>query len=382
VSAYDVVVVGAGVVGVCTAWELARRDARVCLLDRGAIGDGTTGGASGHVLSGDGDAGPVLELARHGQPLFAELEDHLGPGVHIRRRGALVVHPDEATWLAEPARVQRLREAGVDARLLGPGEVRALEPQLTGAIHGAVHVAGDLQCDPQALTAGLAYELRRLGVDVREHAEVGEIVVEHAAAVGARVGDELVRGRAIVIAAGAWSGQLARSAGMPLPVEPRAGRLVRLRMPAADDSFLRHTVLDGAELAATAATDPERRASTVLETTWDGRLIVGATRERSGFGAPAADPELERSLLARAARLVPAIAELRPERSWVGFGPWTPDRRPVIGESSLVPRLWVATGHDGAGVALGPITGRLLAAAIAGDRPALDLAPFGPDRFL
>ena len=84
---------------------------------------------------------------------------------------------------------------------------------------------------------------------------------------------------------------------------------------------------------------------------------------------------------ARAARLVPAIADLTPDSTWVGFRPWLPDGLPAIGPSHTAPGLWLGTGHEGAGIQLGPITGRLLAQAITGETPDLDLSPFKPDRF-
>ena len=133
-SAPDVVVVGAGIVGASTAWELSVRGARVLLIDAGAVSGGTTGLGEGNVLCSDKDAGPELELTRLGLARYAAIEAELGPVARIRRKGALVVHPDAGTWAAEPARVARMRAAGVVARLLEPPEVRMLEPALTGAI--------------------------------------------------------------------------------------------------------------------------------------------------------------------------------------------------------------------------------------------------------
>jgi glycine/D-amino acid oxidase-like deaminating enzyme len=120
--------------------------------------------------------------------------------------------------------------------------------------------------------------------------------------------------------------------------------------------------------------------STVVETTWDGDVLVGASRERRGFDLEV-DEAVSRALLERAGRLFGGLAELPRAAAWAGLRPWLPDHLPAIGESALVPGLWVATGHEGAGVALGPITGRVLAQAYCGEAPAMDLEPFTPDRF-
>jgi D-hydroxyproline dehydrogenase subunit beta len=167
---------------------------------------------------------------------------------------------------------------------------------------------------------------------------------------------------------------------VPLPLEPRKGQLIRLHLPAPDEGFINHKVIDGSYLLAVADTGERRFVATVVETTWDGHVIVGSSRERSGFD-PAVDDELSGTLRARAARLFPALADLPVDDAWVGFRPWLPDGLPAIGPSAAVPGLWLATGHEGAGVVLGPITGRVIAQRLTGEAPAFDLAPFDPERF-
>jgi D-hydroxyproline dehydrogenase subunit beta len=380
-SAPDVVVVGAGIVGAATAWELARRGVAVTLVDRGEVSGGTTGLGEGNVLCSDKDAGPELELTVLGRALYDELDALLGDVARIRRKGALIVHPDERTWAAEPARAQRLWAAGVEAELVeGAGAVRALEPNLTGPVHGALRVPGDLQCDPRAIAQALAGEAQRHGATVRTGTPVRAIGVRDGRVTGVELADGPLAAGAVVLAAGPWSRPLADDAGLALPLEPRKGQLVRLRLPVADERFLRHKVVDGSYLLSVASTDAGRRLSTVVETTWDGHLVVGSSRERCGFDATV-DHELAGQLRARAARLVPGVADLEPEDAWVGFRPWLPDHLPAIGPSEAIQGLWVGTGHEGAGVALGPITGRVLAQGITGEAPPMDLTPFRPERF-
>ena len=86
-------------------------------------------------------------------------------------------------------------------------------------------------------------------------------------------------------------------------------------------------------------------------------------------------------MLERAARLMPGLRALPFARAWSGLRPWLPDHLPAIGPSRAVEGLWAATGHEGAGVALGPVTGRLVAQALCGEATLMDLAPFDPDRF-
>jgi glycine/D-amino acid oxidase-like deaminating enzyme len=187
-----------------------------------------------------------------------------------------------------------------------------------------------------------------------------------------------IAARAVVIAAGAWSAPLAAAAGLPLPLEPRKGQLVRLAAPA--PGLIRHKVVDGSYLRSVASGASGLQVGTVVETTWEGDVLVGSSRQRRGFDT-SVDPAVSDALVARAAGLFPRLARLRVAAAWAGLRPWLPDHLPAIGPSRRVPGLWVATGHEGAGVALGPVTGRLVAQLLCGEPPDVEPAPFDPDRF-
>ena len=365
----EVAVVGAGIVGAATARELAVRGVGVVLLDAGQVSGGTTGLGEGNVLCSDKDAGPGLELCVRGLELFDELEERIGAEARIRRKGALIVHPDEATWAAEPERLKRLRAAGVRSRLVPAGEVRELEPELTGELCGASLFEADLQCAPRAIARALAREAAEAGAELRTGARVAEI-----GGGGVVLADgERVPAGTVVIAAGPWSAALAGSAGVPLPLEPRKGQLVRL-----GPAPIRRKVVDGSYLGSVLSDDAGLQVTTVVETTWDGDVLVGSSRERSGFDTEV-DSAVSEAMVARAARLFPRLATLPRADAWAGLRPWLPDHLPAIGRAA--DRVWLATGHEGAGVALGPVTGRLVAQLYCGEPPVVDPAPFRADRF-
>jgi glycine/D-amino acid oxidase-like deaminating enzyme len=369
----EVAVVGAGIVGAATAWELHARGVDVALLDRGEVSHGTTGLGEGNVLCCDTDPGPELVLTVAAMDVYDELEERLGEVARIRRKGALVVHRDPATWAAEPERVRRL---GVDMRLVEAGELRAMEPELTGAVEGASFFPRDLQCAPRAIARALAQDLPRvhtgteaLGVDL-----AGGRVAALRTSAGA------LPCAAVVIAAGPWSRALAEAAGAVLPLEPRKGQLVRLRAAARGERFIRHKVVEAGYLASVASADAGLQVTTVVETTWDGDVLVGSSRERRGFDL-SVDDAISDAMLARAAELVPGLRGLPVDAAWAGLRPWLPDHLPAIGPVGAVGGLWLNTGHEGAGVALGPVSGRLLAQLYTGEPAVVNPAPFAPDRF-
>jgi len=373
-----VIVVGAGMLGAATARELAVRGVDVVLLDAGEVSGATTGLGEGNVLCSDKDAGPELELAIHGLAMYAELEADLGDLAQIRRKGALIVHPDPETWAGEPARLDRLAAAGVEGRLLEGDEVRALEPELTGELCGAAYFPHDLQCAPRAIAQALTREVP----DVRTGCRVHEIVVADGRVIGVGTDAGSLAADVVVVAAGPWSAALAATAGLELPVEPRWGQLLQLAVPAVrrQPRRIRHKVVDGSYLASVTDPDAGLQVTTVLETTWEGDVVVGSSRARRGFD-DSVEPAVSEAMLARAERLMPGLRALPVARAWSGLRPWLPDHLPAIGPSRAVDGLWAATGHEGAGVALGPITGRLVAQALCGEATDVDLAPFDPDRF-
>ena len=158
---------------------------------------------------------------------------------------------------------------------------------------------------------------------------------------------------AVVLAAGVWTAPLAASAGLSLPVEPRKGQLVLLRAPGDAPRFIRHKVVDGSYLRSVASASPGLQVTTVLETTWDGDVLVGSSRERRGFDV-SVDASVGDAMVERGARLMPGLRALPRSGAWAGLRPWLPDGLPAIGASAAADGLWVATGHEGAGVALGP----------------------------
>ena len=334
----DAIVVGAGICGAAAAFFLQERGLDVLLLDRGEVSGGTTGVGEGNVLVCDKPPGPERELSLLGRDLWVELGERY-PAGRVTRKGALLLdHP-------------------------GGSEGAELEPALAPGVR-VLHEPDDLQVDPGAFTLALA-----AGLNVREGAAVasveqGRVTLED----GERLACEHV-----VVATGPWSAALTG-----LPLEPRKGQLVALAAPR---RLIRHKLIEAAYMDAVVAGDEGLAVAVavVVEQTLDGdEVLVGSSRERVGF-EPTVRDDVTQAMLERAARFVPALSELPVTRSWCGFRPWLPDGLPAIGP--LGPGIWTSTGHEGAGICNGPISGRLLASMICGEQPDLDPAPFDPRRF-
>ena len=374
---YDVVVVGAGIVGAACTYFLARAGLTVAVVERGTVASGTTGAGEGNILISDKAPGPELELAQLSQRLWRQLGDDLGRGAELDPKGGLVVAagPGERSQLDRFAATQAA--AGVDVRPVEPPDLRELEPHLTDGLAGGVLYPEDMQVQPMMAAALLLRRARDLGAELRFREEVTGVEAPAGRVAGVRTRAGVLRTGLVVNAAGPWAGELATRAGVTLPVLPRRGFII---VTEALPPMIRHKVYTADYVANVASSSAGLETSTVVEGTASGTVLIGASRERVGFDR-SSSLRVVGMLAAQAARLFPVLAEARAIRFYRGFRPYCPDHLPVIGPDERLPGLLHACGHEGAGVGLAPATGHLIAQIAAGEPPAVPLRPFDPHRF-
>ena len=376
-SAYDVVVVGAGIVGACCAWELVQSGLSVCVVDRSGVASGTTGAGEGNILVSDKEPGPELELALLSRDLWHQLADVLPSDVEVEHKGGVIVSATDDGFAALRRAAAQQRDAGVDARDVDRHALAELEPHLSPAVIGGVHYPQDMQVQPMLAAAHLLRLARERGAGLRIRTEVLDLVIDRGRVVGVVTDRGEIGCRWVVNAAGTWGGEVGRRLHAPIPVLPRRG-FILVTEPVGD--IVRHKVY-GADYAANVASDSAGlETSPVIESTQSGTVLIGASRERVGFDPSTSYGVLGR-LAAQAISLFPALSGVRVQRAYRGFRPYCPDHLPVIGTDPRVDGVVHACGHEGAGIGLAPATGRLVAEAITGVAPSLDLGPFSPVRF-
>ncbi|GAA0394729.1 FAD-dependent oxidoreductase [Streptomyces luteireticuli] len=371
----DVIVVGAGAVGAACAYHAGRAGLSVTVVDRGPVAGGTTGAGEGNILVSDKEPGPELELALLSGQLWRELADALPPDIEYEPKGGLVVADDRERLDALRALAAAQSAAGVEAYEVPAAALRDLEPHLAPGLAGAVHYPQDAQVMPALAAARL---LRASGARLRLGEEVTGLLTTAAGRVrGVRTTRGDLHAPAVVNAAGAWAGSLASGIGAGLPVLPRRGFvLVTEPLP----RVVRHKVYTADYVADVAGDTAALRTSTVVEGTAAGPVLIGASRELSGFDRTLSIPALRR-LAAGAVALFPVLAGVRALRAYAGFRPYLPDHLPAIGPDPRVPGLVHACGHEGAGIGLAPATGLLVARALTGGELPGWTRAFRPERF-
>ncbi|MET9015839.1 FAD-binding oxidoreductase [Streptomyces olivaceoviridis] len=371
----DVVVVGAGMTGAACALYAAHAGLDVRLVDRGPVAGGTTGAGEGNLLVSDKEPGPELELALLSARLWAELAGELGAAIEYEPKGGLVVASTPGALAALRDFAADQRTAGVTAVPVDAGQLADVEPHVAPGMAGAVHYPQDAQVMP-ALAA--AHLVRASGAALHTGRTVtGVLRTARGAVRGVRTDRGDIHAPAVVNAAGTWGGDLASLAGVRLPVLPRRGFvLVTEPLP----RMVRHKVYAADYVADVASDSAALRSSPVVEGTAAGPVLIGATRERVGFDRSLSLTAM-RALAAGAIGLFPFLERVRALRTYAGFRPYLPDHLPAIGPDPRVPGLFHACGHEGAGIGLAPGTGQLIAQALTGKAPELDLTPFRPERF-
>lgn len=415
-SSPRVIVVGGGVIGVCSAYYLRRRGADVVLLERDAIAAGASYGNAGTVSAGH----PPLNRPGRMKAALTQMMDPTSP-LYVKPRWDpalwkwLLRFARHCTWehveycmgVMAPLGMEALalfdamveeeaiacgytrdgyfdicrtekglqyarHEAGIIRRYgyhpedLTGDELREREPALNRSVLGGVYYPEARTLDPNAFTRAVAERFEGAGGEVRLGFDAMDVVVSGGRATGVRGRDgDVVEGDAVVLATGPFSLEMAARLGTPLPVAPGKG-------------YHRDVPLDG-------GSPPLRIAGVLNErsvfcTPMDGFVRYAGTMEFSGLNQIMRRPRLEQ--LTRSAReYFDGFGDAAPLSEWCGLRPVCADGLPIVGALPHVEGVVVATGHGMLGLTLGPITGRAVATEVLDGRPEASSAPLSPERF-
>jgi glycine/D-amino acid oxidase-like deaminating enzyme len=262
---------------------------------------------------------------------------------------------------------------------MDPQHLREAEPHLAGDLTGAIYFPEDAQVQPMQAAAALMRAANECGAFFLDHTELLAVERDRQGRVsGAVTSKGRIGAPRLINAAGPWSPWIARMVGLDLPVQPRKGHIVVTEpLP----QLVHHKVYEAGYGETVGSNASDLQIAAVVEGTRSGTILMGSSRQLVGFHQPV-EVRVIRAIAQRAVRFFPVLGSARALRAYAGFRPFTPDHLPIIGEDPRVPGYYVDTGHEGAGIGLGPISGKLLSQLILGLPQDLDLAPFRPTRFV
>lgn len=408
----SVAIVGGGIVGLCSAYYLARAGFKVTVLERGP---------SDHAGCSLGNAGMVVPS--HFEPLAAPGMVGLGLKMMLNPKGPFAIKPSlnaelvgwawrfarscnrahvescaellrdlnlasralyvemkgafgmeclgllmlcrtESTLHEEAELAARAKALGLDTAVLSSSELKALEPDHRMNVAGAVHFRDDCQLDPVRLMAWLAAECQSLGVTLTYDAEVTETVREGGRVKALKGAFGEVTADEFVLAAGSWSGSFARQLGLRMPMQAGKGYSFDLH---GSRTLQRCAILVGARVAVTPMADRIRFAGTMeitgIDLSINRRRLQGILESIPQFFPDVVVPE-EKDL-----------------RVWAGLRPCSADGMPYLGRPAGFENLIIATGHSMMGMSLGPVTGKIVTALACREETGFNMNPMAPDRF-
>jgi glycine/D-amino acid oxidase-like deaminating enzyme len=413
----DVVVIGGGIIGVFTAYYLARRGVSVALVEKGRIGAEQSSRNWGWCRQQNRDA-RELPMASKSLDLWERFAAESGEDTGFRRCGLLYLSNDEAELARWASWRDFAKTAGVTTHMLGSREA-AERGQATGrGWKGGVFSPTDGTADPGKAAPAVAAALVKLGGSVHQGCAARGIEMEGGRVSGVVTEAGVIKTRTAVLAGGAWASSFCRQLGVRFPqasvrqsilsVSAVQARLPDALFTAGVAATRRNDGRYALAISGRARVDltpqfmrfaPQfvpmfaKRWRNLLpgglegvrgghETLARWRLDAPTPMERVRILDPRPDPAAIRETLRRAVELLPDLREATVTDTWAGFVDSTPDGVPGIGEVPGVPGFILAAGFSGHGFGIGPGAGHLIADIATGAEPIVDPAPYRPGRFI
>jgi len=376
----EVVIIGGGIIGASCAYFLSETGLDIHLIERHFPASGTSRACDGLVLLWDKAPGAELVLAKKSLSLWNQLNDELDAEFGFEHAGTILLAEEDALLQAGLEKAEMIRQNGQRAEVLDSRALRDLEPELAPDLPGGVLFPDDLQVDPRRATLALLAVAQENGLALHTGTEVLEIKRIQS---GDRPVFTIVTQSGeistpnVICAAGIWSKGIARMVGLDLPVKPRKGHIL---VTAKKPGFIKHPLLEGTYVTTVQSAADDLQVAFVAEMTETGTMLLSSSRQFAGDDRSVSIDVIQ-AIARRARRFLPGLENTQVIRSYAGLRPWSPDHLPLIGPVQSVPGFYLATGHEGAGIGLAPVTGKLIAEWVA-DTTWSDLADaFLPDRY-
>ncbi|SEB11936.1 NAD(P)/FAD-dependent oxidoreductase [Pedobacter hartonius] len=307
---------------------------------------------------------PLRDISLLSKELYADLTAKIGD-FGLSNNGILMLYKTEKVEEEELHTAEQARALGLDAVSLSAAEARQLQPGLELNVKGAVHYRCDAHLNPNLLLALLQRNLLESGVEILKNAEVTKMVHEKGKITLLVAAGQEYAADHYVLATGSWSPEIAKRAGFKIPLMPGKGY-----------SFMVENTQKNMHIAALLC------EAKVSVTPMGGKIRFGGTMEIDAINDRIHINRVK-GIVESIPAYLPGFQPDLPEKKdiWFGFRPCSPDGLPYLGNSKALHNLTVATGHGMMGISLGPATGMLLSELVNGTPPSMDIQPFSPDRY-
>ncbi len=382
----DIIVIGGGVIGTSIAYNLSKEGKKVTLIEKDDHARGASGSSDQLVLMQSKKPGVHLALALESLKMYKTLEEELGEPIHFRQLGGLILIENEDEMKLMEEFVERQRKTGLDVSIISLEEINKLQEGIAQDIIGATYSPMDAEVDPIALNVAFARAAKREGAEILLGTEVTDILVEDGRVTGVETDNGSYHAPVVINAAGVWAPLLAQKVGFDAPIKPRRGQIC---ITDEVDYFVHMPVLSAKYIMAKHNPDLLKDAPEVvsrlgiglaLSQSPKGNIMFGATREFVGYDKGVTYEGIS-EVIKNAVRYFPKLKDMSIIRTMGGMRPFTPDGLPLIGWTEGIEGFFMAAGHEGDGIALAPVTGRVVSDIILKGETFVDMSGFDPNRF-
>ena len=363
---FDVVIIGAGIVGSACAAECINEGLKTAIVEAKIIGGGATAAGMGHLVVMD-DSEAQFALTSYSCKLWSELKEDLPPSIEYEACGTIWVAADDEEMAEVRRKEKYYTERGVNVQLLDAKALHEAEPNLRSGLAGGLRVPNDCVIYPPCAAQFFVDRAVSNGATLILGKKVKNIQKD-----GVLIDDDTFLSSGLVVnATGSWAPLLTSG----IDVKKRKGHLlITDRYP----GFVKHQLVElGYLKSAHSVTDDSVAFN--IQPRKTGQMLIGSSRQY-GIESSQIDTPILRRMLNRAIEYMPDLANLSSIRTWTGFRAATPDKLPLIGPDVLNSKLYLATGHEGLGITTSLGTAKLLVDQIVSRRSAIPIAPYLPAR--
>lgn len=379
----EVAIIGGGIMGCAVAYYVTKAGIDCRLIEKADIASGTSSRCDGNVTIVDKDPGFDSKMSLVSQELTAGLKKDLNLPFEYRALGSILVCDNEAEMEAAEDWVNIQNEAGLQFNLLDRSDIRRESPFFADDVPGGLECETDSLINPYLFCYALIDRAKEFGLKLHTRCEVTDIT-RRAGAFTIETTDETFIAQKVVNAAGVWAPFIGRMVDIDIPIKPRKGHIV---VGARQEPVMMRNVMEFGYLMnkfqRDRIADPqtiEHGVALVLEPTESQNFLIGSSRQFVGYD-DRVDINVVRTLAKRAVRFFPKMSDFNMIRTYTGFRPWTEDHLPIVSRVEEVPGYFIAAGHEGDGISLAAVTGKLTEQLIREEETTIPVGPLRYDRF-
>jgi len=380
----DVLIIGGGIIGCSIAYYTSKYGRDVTIIEKGEFVSGTSSRCDGNILAIDKDPGFDSQMSLVSQRLVTELSEELEHSFEYRAPGSILVCESDEEMEAAQQWVNRQKDAGLPFRMLDRQDIREESPFFADDLLGGLECATDSTVNPYLLAFSLLAESKKLGAKAFNHTEVKEMKRDIDGSFIVETTNGTFTAKQVVNAAGVWAPKIGQMLDVNIPIEPRKGHII---VASRQQHVGCRKVMEfgyliskfGGKRKVDALTE-KYGVALVFEPTESQNFLIGSSREFVGFHTRI-NNEVIKCIANRAIRFYPKMADMMVIRSYAGLRPWTEDHLPIISGVEHIPNYFIAAGHEGDGISLAAVTGKVIEELLNEKETIIPIEPLRLSRF-